>query len=160
MIYPACVVIAHSTVLFIFCYCGNRVTDSFEQISVAAYNSIWYMYPMEMRKKLPTIIQMAEKPIYITGLSLIVCSLETFKVVITMFVGIKKRFSNNMLYFYFLAYKNILFVFDGPAPIWGLNQIIFVIKSKKSEVSCYLFIQHNIVFIDRGLEMTSPHSTK
>lgn len=81
MLYPAVVSTIFLTELFILCYFGDRVTQSFEEIGESIYQQVWYLYPIEVRRKLPSIISVAQIPLYVTAFSVISCTLEYFKVV-------------------------------------------------------------------------------
>lgn len=85
MLYPLYLASVFVLSLFVLCWLGNLVTDYFEQIGNVVYQGAWPLYPIELRKKLPVIILIAQKPIYISGFGIIVCSLESYKVVCNKF---------------------------------------------------------------------------
>lgn len=66
--------------LLIFCACGDWMSVEAFKIRTAAYNSLWYHHavPLDIRKYTILILQFAQKPININGLSVIQCSLQSF----------------------------------------------------------------------------------
>lgn len=51
--------------LYFFCDIGDNVMQRYENVRYSVYQLNWYMLPFEMQKKLPTILAMAEKNIYL-----------------------------------------------------------------------------------------------
>lgn len=55
------------TTLYLFCHFGDRVTQDFEAIADEIYHLYWYMLPLDIRKRLPIGIAMAQKRVYVRG---------------------------------------------------------------------------------------------
>lgn len=72
--------------LYIMCDVGDDVTTCFGHISDAIYDCPWHKLPVNLRKYFPSMILIAQKPIYIQGMGNIRCTRETFKVVIIIFL--------------------------------------------------------------------------
>lgn len=65
-------------ILFIFCYYGNMVTSECQLVSISAYDTLWYLYPIELQKYIIPIMQRSQQPFYFTGFKITVCSLQSF----------------------------------------------------------------------------------
>lgn len=67
--------------IYIFCHFGNKVTSAYQELNESIYLCDWHLFPMEIRKYLPILIMIVQKPIYMRGFGFN-CTLETFKTVI------------------------------------------------------------------------------
>lgn len=56
------------------CYLFDEINDKFDQID-------WYLCPIEMKRILPAVFDMAQKPVYLTFFGSITASRDTFKTV-------------------------------------------------------------------------------
>lgn len=85
--------------LYLICFFGNRVTETFAGISHSFYTCDWYNFPIELRMNFSLIIHVAQKPVYLRGFANMNCTLETFKMVfnILWFISIG---SCVLLYFF------------------------------------------------------------
>lgn len=52
---------------YFLCNFGQKLTNEFENISDSVYKMHWHLMPIEVRKKLPTIMAVAQRPVYIKG---------------------------------------------------------------------------------------------
>lgn len=64
-----------------YCYFGNAVTTSMEDIAGVAYNLDWPAYPMRLKKNLILVMMRSQRSFYFSGLGLIDCSMESLAVV-------------------------------------------------------------------------------
>lgn len=63
----------------LLCNVGDDVTNGFLQISEEIYDFDWHLLPLNQQKYIPTIIAIAQRPVYIQGLGNVRCTRETFK---------------------------------------------------------------------------------
>lgn len=70
---------------YFFCHIGNNVTQRFEDVGTRIYDLSWYMLPASMRKKLPLVIAVAQKNIFIRGFGNIHFTHEVFRKVMVKF---------------------------------------------------------------------------
>ncbi|XP_033220932.1 odorant receptor 46a-like [Belonocnema kinseyi] len=64
--------------IFIYCYYGEKVTNKSLTIVEAIYQMNWTSVSNEAKKDLLLIMMRASKPMYLSGMSIIIMSLETF----------------------------------------------------------------------------------
>lgn len=67
--------------IFIICDVGNEVTTHFSSIDDAIYECAWYKLPLNLKKYIPFMMMIAQKPIYIQSMGYIRCTRETFRMV-------------------------------------------------------------------------------
>lgn len=67
---------------YLICRIGGRVTERFQDVAYSVYDCPWYAMPPKIAKTFPTIMAVAQKPIYILGIFDIRCINETFRKVI------------------------------------------------------------------------------
>lgn len=65
-------------IIFIFCYYGNMVTWECHLVSISAYDTLWYLYPIQMQKHIILIMQRSQRPFLFTGFKITICSLQSF----------------------------------------------------------------------------------
>lgn len=65
--------------IFLFCNYGQEVSTSFEELSDEFYQYDWSKYPHKIRSTLPTIIIMAQKPVFMQASGNSVCTRDMFK---------------------------------------------------------------------------------
>lgn len=82
--YAAFIIINHIW-LFIFCNIGDEVTRTFLNINEVIYDCDWHNIPLRYKKYLPSILLIAQKPVYIEGMGSVRATRETFKTVIPSF---------------------------------------------------------------------------
>lgn len=70
--------IAFATV-FIACELGQRMTDAFDEIDSTICQFEWYLFPIEIKQILPTIIAIAREPVEVECFGSIACTREVFK---------------------------------------------------------------------------------
>lgn len=68
--------------LFAFCFFGEKVTRSIEDVNGMFYQCDWYVLPIEIQQLMPVVIMNAKKPIYIGKVAGLYSSLEVFGKVI------------------------------------------------------------------------------
>lgn len=80
--------------LFVFCYYGDEVTGKFKGLSVSMYKLNWHLYPIEIRRNMPLIMSIAQKPIYLRGFGRTECTREVFNRLInasyTFFMALRR----------------------------------------------------------------------
>lgn len=66
-------------ICFGYCYYGQHLTSSFETIERTIGDMAWYLMPIEVQKKLPSMLLISQKPVYMKGVfTSIKCSYEFF----------------------------------------------------------------------------------
>ncbi|KYM79317.1 Odorant receptor Or2 [Atta colombica] len=78
-------VIIQSLRFFFTSWLGQQIIDHSSQISVAAYNGIWYQMSLEAKKMLLLLIMKCQKPYHITAAKLYAICLETAMYVLWLF---------------------------------------------------------------------------
>lgn len=71
--------IAFTSLQFVFCYFGDQVTTEYLKITDIVYDTPWHLYPYELRKNFPFVLQTTQRPIYLRGFGIIICTLPLFK---------------------------------------------------------------------------------
>lgn len=66
------------TGLYVLWDIGESVMQRYENISRSVYQLNWYLLPLETQRKLPTILAMAEKNIYLRGFARFHCTRAVF----------------------------------------------------------------------------------
>lgn len=69
------------TVLFIYCYYGKQVTDSYAAFAMSLYQMDWPHLPNDLQKSLIIMITNAQKEVSYHGFGLVKLNLETFTMV-------------------------------------------------------------------------------
>lgn len=67
--------------ILLLCEFGQRVNDSFEHIHDTINKFEWYMFPLEMQKLLPIMMNVADQQVTIKVFGNISCDRDTFKTV-------------------------------------------------------------------------------
>lgn len=78
VIQPAFCLITMFMWLFLFCFLGEMVTSRFRNVDDALYECVWYLYPMEIRKKFPIMILISQEPVSLRGFANFRCTHEAF----------------------------------------------------------------------------------
>lgn len=65
--------------VFIVCELGERACELFGTVDEVMDEIDWYLYPIEIKRILPIIMIVTQKPIYIELFGSITASRETFK---------------------------------------------------------------------------------
>ena len=65
--------------VFIACELGQRMSDEFEGIDFTIDQFDWYLFPIEIKRMLPTIIAVAEQPVSLECFGSITCVREVFR---------------------------------------------------------------------------------
>ncbi|KAG6457235.1 odorant receptor 4 [Manduca sexta] len=63
---------------FVYCYLGDEIIEQSKGISLAAYNTSWTSWPVDMQKDLLTVIIAAQSHFKLTAGGMAVMSLETY----------------------------------------------------------------------------------
>lgn len=66
-------------VLFVFCYFGEKLTTEYEKIEHTVYQTTWYLMPIEMQKKIPSLLAITYRTVHLCGFANIQCTHEFFK---------------------------------------------------------------------------------
>lgn len=64
---------------FVFCYFGDQITTEYYKTSDIFYDTPWHLYPYELRKHIPFVLQTAQRPVNMRGFGNIICTLPLFK---------------------------------------------------------------------------------
>lgn len=68
--------------LSVLCFFGDEVNTQYENIQNEIYDCDWLEYPLKVQKLIPTILIVAEKPVYIQGFMNVRCTRESIRKVI------------------------------------------------------------------------------
>lgn len=68
--------------VYFLCEIGDNVTQRYENVSRTVYQLNWYMLPLNMQRKLPSILAMTEKNIFIRGFARFHCTRTIFSQVL------------------------------------------------------------------------------
>lgn len=79
--------------MFIYCYVGNIVTVKCFNVSLIAYQSLWYRYPTNLQFYVMQIIRFSQKPFYLSGYGVMRCSLESFTSVSLLLIYSNVKYS-------------------------------------------------------------------
>lgn len=79
-----CILSSTGTV-FLYCYTGSLTTDQFLRYGDIAYESDWFLMPIEMQTYLILIIADAQRPLEFHGMRIINLNLATFASVMLAF---------------------------------------------------------------------------
>lgn len=79
--------IVATTQCFLYCWFGEDVTTSFDNVGDIAFMADWLQYPAEFHKGIQMIIHISQKPVYMRGFSTIYCTRDVFKKVSHNFDG-------------------------------------------------------------------------
>ena len=66
-------------VAFIACEIVQHICDAINSYDMHIGQTDWYLYPIELKKMLPVIINMAQKPVVIKGFGSMPTNRELFK---------------------------------------------------------------------------------
>lgn len=78
------------TLIFAFCYFGEKVTSAFDELHESINQCHWYLFPLEMKKYLTTILMISGKPVHMRAFASFNCTLHTFKLV-SFFLSTKEN---------------------------------------------------------------------
>lgn len=67
------------TAVFVACELGHKMSESFEEIDCSITQFDWYLFPIEIKQVLPTIIANAQQPVLIECFGSITCTRDNFK---------------------------------------------------------------------------------
>lgn len=67
--------------LLIYCFFGNELTWWGLEIGRAAYNTPWYQLTPKLRRYIVLIMLRSQKPNYMVGKKLVVCSMQSYAAV-------------------------------------------------------------------------------
>lgn len=68
--------------MFLFCYFGGMVADSFEKLSEDIFECGWETFPCKLQTYLLPIISVAHQPVHAEAFGGTPCTRQTFKTVI------------------------------------------------------------------------------
>lgn len=67
------------TLVFIACEIGQKMNDSYDEVSSTVDHFAWYLFPIKIQQMYPMIIVNAQEPIILECFGSIACSREVFK---------------------------------------------------------------------------------
>lgn len=109
------------------CNAGEKLTNGFLKVGDLIYDCPWHRLPIKLRKYIPCIIAVSQRPVYIQGYGNIKCTRETFK-------SVNKSTSNiNFGFFCCLSdalKKNYYFSF--------FTNVFFLFKSRLSKLDLHI----------------------
>lgn len=79
MIEPLTLIYLSFGAIFIFCNCGENLTSRFNELSDAIYECEWHLFPNNIQRVLPIIMNSAQKAIILRGFGNVSCTREAFK---------------------------------------------------------------------------------
>lgn len=79
------------TLVFICCELGQRMSDAFDKTNFTLVQLDWYLFPIEMKRMLPAIIAMIQRPVSMECFGSIICTRDVFKN-----VGIQRSTKNEL----------------------------------------------------------------
>lgn len=79
-------------VVLIACEIGQRISDTFDQISFTIDQYAWYLFPIQIKRTLPMIMENSQESVSIACFGSIACTREVFKNVGIKKLTIKLRF--------------------------------------------------------------------
>lgn len=65
--------------VFIACEIGQRISDTFDQISFSIDQFAWYLFPIQIKRILPMIMENSQESVSLACFGSIVCTREVFK---------------------------------------------------------------------------------
>lgn len=71
--------IAAFSATFVFCELGQRLTSQFDEINYELYQCEWYMFPLNIKKILPLIMNGTQQPVTLRGYGNVQCTHEALK---------------------------------------------------------------------------------
>lgn len=76
--YPVFVFIYATTACFVFSYFGEIMTAEYRNIESGIYQMSWYLMPIEVRKKVSTMLRIAQRLVLLEGFLAFNCTYEFF----------------------------------------------------------------------------------
>ncbi|XP_055302500.1 odorant receptor 43a-like [Sitodiplosis mosellana] len=71
-----------TTYIAFLCYFGDEVHTRFETINYSIYQCCWYEFPLEMQKLQITMLNVAQKPVYVRGYMNTRCTRDVLQTII------------------------------------------------------------------------------
>lgn len=65
--------------IFIFCECGQRVTNKFTEVNDIICQLNWYLFSIEIQRMMPNIMMITQRPVILRGFGNCYCTREAFK---------------------------------------------------------------------------------
>lgn len=62
-----CAISSFVGALYLFCYFGDQVTQRFEDVGDSVYELSWYLLPLDMQKRLPMVIALTQRRVFVRG---------------------------------------------------------------------------------------------
>lgn len=87
---------------FIICETGNDITHRFSRVGDSIYNCAWYNLPLKLKKYIPTMIAITQKPLFVQGFGNIRCTRETLKTVM------RYSFLSKILFFFYIFHMFLI----------------------------------------------------
>lgn len=112
---------------FLFCYFGHNVSHRFMGIGDSAYDLDWHLYPLEIRKHLPLMIQAAQNPVYLQGFANVQCTRESFRKVSSCLTPIRqliRYWTNSVHSFQIMRFSYSFFTMLRRIELWMKNSLI------------------------------------
>ncbi|XP_063531710.1 odorant receptor 46a-like isoform X1 [Cydia strobilella] len=63
---------------YIYCYLGNEMIIQSENLALAAYESSWISWPLDLQKDLLILLRVAQKPLYLSAGGMVAMSIQTY----------------------------------------------------------------------------------
>ncbi|XP_047988187.1 odorant receptor 30a-like [Leguminivora glycinivorella] len=63
---------------YIYCYLGNEMIIQSGNIALAAYESSWISWPLDLQKDLVILLRVAQKPLYLSAGGMVAMSIQTY----------------------------------------------------------------------------------
>lgn len=111
---------------FLLCNYGESVTNAFESIHPAIYQTSWHTCPLDVQKAVALMLRASEDRIHIKGYASIICSLAMFKQVSNCWFHISHKIELIFFLLYTIScrvgHKYEFLVFHGAPSIQSIRE--------------------------------------
>lgn len=70
--------------IFLLCFFGERLSNSFEDLSTDIFHCNWYKFPVKSQRFLNTMLLASQNPVSMRGFGSTICSRDSFKMVLNL----------------------------------------------------------------------------
>lgn len=63
----------------LFCECGERLSDQYNDIDIKLFQSNWYTFPKDIQKLIPILLNGTKRPAVLRGIGNIILKRKAFK---------------------------------------------------------------------------------
>lgn len=115
--------------IFLLCFFGEHLSNSFDDLSIDIFHCEWYTFPVKSQRYLSIMLLSSQTSVSIRGFGSTVCSRDSFKMVINW--SVKTMPGHILIHFLFSDGQRDILVFYDVAPIGdqslslGRNSVIY-----------------------------------